>query len=293
MGALALTLVILGAEVAGGLWSRSLALLSDAGHMLSDAAAQALSLVALAIASRPASARRTWGWYRLEILAALANGVALLVLAAWIIWTGIARLRAGAPPIDLRVMMLIAFIGLLANLGGAWLLHNAQSLNARSAYLHLLTDTLSSVSVLFGGIVMYFARGLYTLDPILSMAIGVFITWSAWRLVRETVDILLEAVPVDVDLHGVRDALAAIAGVHEVHDLHIWTITSGVRALSAHLVVDSAELGATDRMLSAAKERLAHDFHITHSTLQIESRAFEAEQLTGCAGCPSPATGAR
>ena len=287
LGALALTAIILVAEVAGGFYSHSLALLSDAGHMLSDAAAQALSLVALAIAARPADARRTYGYHRIEILAALANGVALILLSVWIFYAGYTRLVAGAPAIDLPVMMVIAAIGLVANLGGAWLLHDAQSLNLRGAYLHVLTDTLSSVAVLLGGGVMMLAHGgLWLIDPILSMAIAVFITYSAVRLVRETVDVLLEAVPVDVDLHGVIAAMMAVPGVSAVHDLHIWTITSGMRALSAHLVVDDAQRGETDRLLSELKELFEHRFTITHSTIQIESRGYDDQDGPGCASCP-------
>jgi cobalt-zinc-cadmium efflux system protein len=281
---LLLTAGILVAEVIGGLWSHSLALLSDAGHMLSDVAAQALSLIALAIATRPADARRTYGYYRIEILAALGNGVALLVLAVWIFWSGYHRLRSGGPPIDLPVMTVVAGIGLVANLFGAYLLHSAQSLNVRGAYLHLLSDTLSSVMVMLGGLVMYFGGRWYALDPLLSMAIGLFITYSAFRLVRDAVDVLLEAVPLDVDLYGVNSALGRIQGVRQVHDLHVWTITSGMRALSAHLVVDRASLPATDRLLSDVKLLLEREFHITHSTIQIESGGYEVQGQT-CADC--------
>jgi cobalt-zinc-cadmium efflux system protein len=282
---LLLTAGILVAEVIGGLWSHSLALLSDAGHMLSDVAAQALSLIALAIATRPADARRTYGYYRIEILAALGNGVALIGLAVWIFWSGYHRLRSGVPPIDLPVMTGVAGIGLGANLLGASLLHSTQSLNVRGAYLHLLSDTLSSVVVLLGGLVMYLGgRRWYALDPILSMLIGLFITYSAFRLVRDAVDVLLEAVPLDVDLYGVNSALGRIQGVREVHDLHVWTITSGIRALSAHLVVDQASLPAADRLLGDVKALLAREFHITHSTIQIESGGYDV-QGQACADC--------
>ena len=167
--ALALTFTILIAEVIGGIVSHSLALLSDAGHMLSDVAAQALSLIALAIAARPADRRRTYGYYRIEILAALANGVALIILAVWIFWSGYQRLRGDAPEIDLGIMMVIAAIGLAANLGGAWLLHGGESLNVKGAYLHVLTDTLSSVAVLLGGLIMWLAHGFYLLDQLLVL----------------------------------------------------------------------------------------------------------------------------
>src|SRR5205823_1669160 len=162
------------AEVAGGLVSHSLALLSDAGHMLSDVAAQALSLAALVLAGRPSNSRRTYGYYRIEILAALANGVALFGLSLWILWSAWHRLRGGAEPVQTSVMMIVAAGGLVANLVGAWLLHGAESLNARGAYLHVLQDTLSSVAVILGGAVMALfagARGIELVDPLLSIVI--------------------------------------------------------------------------------------------------------------------------
>jgi cobalt-zinc-cadmium efflux system protein len=271
---IAVTALILIAEVAGGLWSHSLALLSDAGHMLSDVVAQGLSLAAVILATRPADARRTYGWYRLEILAALLNGLALFVLSGWILWEGMRRL--GAPvEIHTGVMMGVAAIGLLANLLGAWLLHDLESLNARGAYLHILTDTLSSVAVLVGGAVMYFARGAYWLDPALSMAIGIFILYSAYRLVREAVDVLLEAVPRSLDLAGVTRSIGGVEGVREVHDLHIWTITSGMLALSAHIVVAAGHPEHNDLLLNKVKEVLMHEFAIAHTTLQLESVDYE------------------
>lgn len=283
IASLSLTAIILIAEVVGGLWSHSLALLSDAGHMLSDLGAQVLSLLALAIAVRPADARRTYGYYRIEILAALANGVALLALAVWICWSALLRLRHGVPTIDVGIMIIIAAIGLMANLGGALLLRGSHSLNLRGAYLHLLSDTLSSVAVLLGGVVMMLVPGWTVIDPVLSIAIGLFVTYSAFRLVREAVDVLLEGVPGGVDLRGVTKALAAIEGVRAIHDLHIWTITSGMYALSAHIVIDDAHLTAPDGILVAAKARLLEDFSIAHTTLQIESCAYEA---TGNDGLP-------
>jgi cobalt-zinc-cadmium efflux system protein len=222
---LALTSAILIAEVVGGLLSHSLSLLSDAGHMLSDVVAQALSLAAVILASRPADARRTYGWYRLEILAALVNGLALFPLALVIMWKGAERLHS---PVEIHtgLMLAVAAVGLLANLGGMWLLHDLSSLNARGAYLHILGDTLSSLAVLIGGAVMYALSGAYWLDPLLSMLIGVFILYSAYRLVREAVDVLLETVPRSIDLHRVTTAIDGVNGVSAVHDLHIWTITS-------------------------------------------------------------------
>ncbi len=272
---LALTALILGVEVAGGLASHSLALLSDAGHMLSDVAAQVLSLVALKIAARPSEPRRTYGWYRVEILAALVNGVALIVLAAGIVWSAVGRLRGGEAQIQTGIMITVAAIGLAANLLAAWLLHGAQSLNVRGAYLHVLTDSLSSVAVVAGGVVMAAAHGLYWLDPVLSIAIGLFVVWSAWRLVSEAVDVLLENVPAEVDPSAVGAAIGRCVGVLEVHDLHIWTITSGLYALSAHVVVASDDLHRNDEVLTEVKRGLMGGFRISHTTIQIETSRYE------------------
>jgi cobalt-zinc-cadmium efflux system protein len=271
---LVVTAVILLAEAIGGWLSHSLALLSDAGHMFSDLVSQGLALAALAIATRPADARRTYGWYRLEILAALLNGLILLLLTAGILWSGVHRLRA---PVEIHTtpMLIIAGVGLLANLIGAWLLHDAESLNAKGAYLHILFDTLSSVAVLIGGAIMWLAHGLYWLDPALSMLISVVIVWSAILLVREAVDVLLETVPRSIDLDGVAKKMKGIEGVNEVHDLHIWTITSGMYALSAHIVVRGEHPESNDALMNKVKAMLLADFSIAHTTLQLESEGHE------------------
>lgn len=275
---LALTIVvtsaILVAEVVGGFLSHSLALLSDAGHMLSDVVAQALSLVALILASRPADSRRTYGWYRLEILAALVNGLTLIALSGGIVWSALHRLQA---PVEIRtgMMMLVAGVGLIANLIGAYLLHDAKSLNAKGAYLHVLGDTLSSVAVLIGGALMFSLGGAYWLDPALSILIGLFILYSSYSQVREAVDVLLETVPRDVDLAGVEKAIHGVEGVGEVHDLHIWTITSGMYALSAHIVVAPGHTEHNDVLLNRVKDVLMREFKIAHTTLQLESEDYE------------------
>jgi cobalt-zinc-cadmium efflux system protein len=276
IGALALTSTILVAEVIGGWLAHSLALLSDAGHMLSDVVAQALSLAALLIAARPSDARRTYGWHRVEILAALGNGVALVVLALIIIWEGWLRLHAPVH-VDTRLMMPIAALGLAANLGGVWLLRESHSLNVKGAYLHVLGDTLSSAAVLAGGAVMFFVRGTDWLDPALSILIGVFILYSSYALVRDAVDVLLEAVPRDVDLAGVTHAIDGMPHVVAVHDLHVWTITSGLFALSVHIVVRSIDAKERDQLITTLKGVLSEQFKISHTTLQIESESFDHE----------------
>lgn len=280
MGALAVTSLILIAEVVGGLLSNSLALLSDAGHMFSDVVAQGLSLAALLIAARPADSRRTYGWHRVEILAALLNGVTLVVLALVIIWEGAERLRAPAP-VHTSVMLPIAAVGLIANLVGAWLLHGAHSLNVKGAYLHVLGDTLSSLAVVVGGAVMALVRGAYWLDPALSIAIGLFILYSSYALVRDAVDVLLETAPREIDLAAVTHTIDKMEHVAAVHDLHVWTITSGLLALSAHIVVRQADARERDRLINEVKRVLAEHFRIEHTTLQIESESYDH----GCHVC--------
>ncbi|HZS38004.1 MAG TPA: cation diffusion facilitator family transporter [Polyangia bacterium] len=271
---IAIVAAIMVAEIIGGAVAHSLALLSDAGHMFSDVVAQALALAAMMLAARPADARRTYGWHRVEILAALGNGLTLLVLAGVIFWEGLTRLRS---PVEVHagLVTMIAGIGLAANLCGAWLLHDTRSLTAKGAYLHILGDALSSLAVLVGGAAMYFARGWYWLDPILSMLIGLFVVYTAARLVREAVDVLLETVPRGIDLAGVTRAIAAVDGVGGVHDLHIWTITSGLHALSVHLVVENGHSDDNDRLMNHVKELLLRDFRIAHTTIQLESAGYE------------------
>jgi len=271
---IAIVSTILLAELVGGWIARSLALISDAGHMFSDVVAQALALAAMVLAARPADARRTYGWHRLEILAALGNGLTLVVLAGAIFWEGVVRLRAPVP-VQAGLVSAIAGIGLTANLAGAWLLHDTRSLTAKGAYLHILGDALSSVAVLIGGAVMFFAHGLYWLDPILSMLIGLFVVYTAYRLMREAVDVLLETVPRGIDLPGVSRAMLGVDGVGDVHDLHIWTITSGLYALSAHIVVRDGHSHENDVLLNRVKEMLMRDFRIAHTTIQLESADYE------------------
>jgi cobalt-zinc-cadmium efflux system protein len=274
IGALVLSGVILVVELVGGVASGSLALISDAGHVLADMSAQIVSLVALLIASRPATVRRTYGYYRLEILAALVNGVALLGLAGWVITSAVGRLSAGVPgEIHVHIMLPIAGVGLAANLAAAWILHGARTLNVRGAYLHVLSDTLASVAVVGGGIAIALEPRLTFVDPILGIVIAGVVIVAAFRLLREATDVLLEAAPVDIDPERVRADVERLDGITNVHDLHIWTITSGLHALSAHIVVDEGIGG--DDILCRVKELLAREHHISHSTLQIESPTYD------------------
>ncbi|HET7754424.1 MAG TPA: cation diffusion facilitator family transporter [Anaeromyxobacteraceae bacterium] len=269
---LALTSGIMVAEAIGGWVSGSLALLSDAAHMLTDAASLGLALLAMMFAARPADDKRTFGYRRAEVLAAQLNVGALIGIAAWIVWEAVQRLRAPEPPpINLGVMAAIAFIGLAGNLAILYWLHQDRRLNVRAAFLHVMSDAIASVGVLSGAAVMYFRPDLRWVDPALSVAISLLILWGALQLIFEITDILMEGVPRHIDVDRVSRAMGTAVGVVAVHDLHIWTISSGLYALSAHLVVPVHEIGRNDEILETVKARLRKEFGIDHTTLQIES----------------------
>lgn len=270
--ALGLTATIMVAEAVGGFLTNSLALLSDAGHMLTDVSAMILSLLALWFAGRPADLKKTYGYYRMEILSALLNGVMLLVITIFILMEAWERLRTPAT-VALGPMAIVAAIGLVANLAALGFLHQTHSMNVRGAFLHVLGDTLSSVGVLVGAGIMWWT-GWYVVDPIISVLISIVIVVGALRLVKDAVDVLLEAVPAHVDLEQVRELMGKVQGVQAVHDLHVWTISSGMYALSAHLVVADPMVCNNDDILSAVKHELFDRFGIDHTTIQIESQAY-------------------
>jgi cobalt-zinc-cadmium efflux system protein len=270
---LGLAAVYMVAELVGGLMTGSLALLADAGHMLSDVAALALSLFALWISRRPATSRRTWGYYRTEILAALVNGATLLAISVYVFIEAWERFRQPSE-VDAPVMMGIAVGGLLINLAGLWILGGGRdkSLNVRGAWLHVLTDALGSVQAIAAGALIW-AYGWTWADPVASVLIGLLVIYSAWALLREAVEVLMEAAPAHIDVDEVRDAIISLPGVMAVHDLHVWTITSGMESLSAHLVVEEGREG---RALLARVRATLHDrFGIDHITVQLEPEEFE------------------
>ncbi|MBK9517110.1 MAG: cation transporter [Anaeromyxobacter sp.] len=272
---LALTATIMVAEAVGGWLSGSLALISDAGHMLTDSGALFLALVAAWLATRLPDDRRTYGWRRAEVLAAQVNVGALIGLTGFIAWEAIDRLRGAAQPVQLGLMAGVAGLGLGANLAILAVLRHEQGLNARSAFLHVLSDTISSVAILVGAAVMWLRPAWTWIDPVLSLCIAALISWGAFRLIREITDILMESVPGHIDVGEVERGMAAAApGVVAVHDLHIWTISSGLYALSAHVVVEAVAVGRNDEILTAVKETLRRRFHIDHATIQIESAAY-------------------
>lgn len=269
---LLVTAVIMVAEAVGGWLSGSLALLSDAGHMLSDVAALGLALLAVLFGARPADAKRTYGFRRLEVLAAQFNVATIFALTAWIAWEAVDRLRHPPPAIELGLMAGVATVGLLGNAVILTWLRGDHSLNTRSAFLHVAGDAVASLAVLAGAGGMWLAPGAAWVDPVLSLFIALLILFSAGRLVLEISDILMEAVPRHLEVDEITRAMeAADAGVVAVHDLHVWTISSGLYALSAHLVVGPEEMGRNDAILTAVKGSLRRRFGIDHTTLQIES----------------------
>lgn len=273
---LALVLTIMVAEVIGGIYSGSLALLGDAGHMLVDALAIGLSLFAITMARRPATATKTFGYHRVEILTALANGSILALVSIYIFYEAYQRF-VEPPAIKTPLMLVVAIIGLLANLGGVILLNKASrwSLNVKAAFWHIIGDTVSSVGVIIAGVVILLT-GWYIADTIVALIIGVIILWGAGRIIGESVDILLEAVPKHINTASVIDIIKSIPGVNEAHDVHIWTITSNIYALSAHLVIDDQMVSKSVDIVRSVRRELARRFNISHTTLQLE-----------CESCPT------
>ncbi|MDH3208591.1 MAG: cation diffusion facilitator family transporter [Gemmatimonadota bacterium] len=264
---LVVTVAYMGVEVIGGLAANSLALLADAGHMFADVGALTLALFAAWFAKRPATPEKTYGYLRLEILAALVNGAALMVVAGLIVRDAVHRLTA-PPAVDPTILIGVASVGLVVNVFGAWMLHGGhrESLNVRGAYLHVLGDLLGSLGALGAGVIIV-VSGWVVADPLISIGIALLILVGAWRLVRDSTDVLLEAAPRHIRLGDVERSIATIGGVDEVHDLHVWTLTSGVVAMSGHAVV--VDPGQGQRVLETAQARLS-DLGIRHVTLQIE-----------------------
>jgi cobalt-zinc-cadmium efflux system protein len=265
------TATFLVAEVIGGIMTNSLALLADAGHMLTDVGALALSLFVAWFSRQPASPEKTYGYLRWEVLAALINGAALLAISAAIMWEALARLRV-PEPVASGGMLAIALGGLAVNAASAWVLHpvHRHSLNARGAYLHVWGDLLGSLGTVIAAVVLR-TTGWLPADPIASMVVTALVVRSAWRLVRESVDVLLESTPSHISLGAVRSQLEAIPGIEGVHDLHVWSVSSGLIAMSAHAVVEDPE--QHQRVLERAVVDMQR-FGIGHVTMQLERRSI-------------------
>jgi len=267
-GALALTAAYFVMELVAGWLTGSLALLADAGHMLTDVAGLGLALFAIHMAERPATSERTYGYYRAEILAALANAVVLIGISVWVLVEAYGRFRH-PQPIASGSMLLVALVGLIVNAGSIWLLRSAseESLNLKGAYFEVLSDAISSVGVMVAAIAIWLT-GWLSIDPLVSAGIGLFILPRTAKLLADAVGVLLEGTPADVNIGELRAAIAAISGVTDVHDLHVWSLTSGVNALSVHVVADHAN--EVSGLLDRVGECASHRFRIAHVTVQVE-----------------------
>ena len=287
--ALALTFVYMIAEAVGGWFTNSLALLADAGHMLTDVAALSLTLAAIWFASRPATSHKTYGYYRLEILAAFINGIALVSISLWVIYE--AYLRWNSPPeIKGFELTVIAFGGLIINLVAAYLLHgdHKHDLNIRGAWLHVIGDALGSVKAITAGILIVAFRWIWA-DAVTSVLISLIITFSAWHLIRESVNVLLEGTPSHINVAAIEQAIVNHKDVKNIHDLHVWTITSGMEALSVHIV--HSETAEPTSLLREIRKNLHDEFGIDHLTIQMETPEDEKESLHFCfsgVNCFSP-----
>ena len=274
LAVLVLTLAFTVVEVVGGVLTGSLALLADAGHMVSDVLAIGLALVALTLAQRPSSARRSFGFQRAEILAAFVNGLALVLVSAWIVWEAIGRLD-DPPEILGGWMLLVALTGLVVNAGAAAILARSgrESLNIEAAFRHVIADLLGSAGVLVAALVILLT-GWYVVDPIVSIAIAAVIVASAWGVLRDSTAILMEETPSGIDADAVARAIVEVRGVTSVHDLHVWRITSGFDALSAHVLVGQGE--DCHGLRRDVERMIAARFGITHTTLQVDHDAADA-----------------
>lgn len=275
--AMAITGVYFAAEVIGGFLTNSLALLSDAGHMFSDIAALAMSLFAFQMARRPATMKRTYGYHRLEILAALINGLSLWLIVG-VIFTAAYNRFFDPPEVQSEGMLIVASLGLAVNIAAGVILYGShhESLNIHGAFLHVLGDALGSLGAIFAGLVMVFT-GWYLADPLVSVFIGLLILYSSWNLIRESMSILMQSVPTGIDLEEVRMAIERIQGVQKVHDLHVWAVTSGIFTLSAHAVTDGNE--DFHRVLNEIEEMLRDRFRIEHTTIQLETEDRERNEF--------------
>jgi cobalt-zinc-cadmium efflux system protein len=275
--ALAISLVYFFAELIAGFLTNSLALLSDAGHMLSDVGAMMLSLFAFRMASRPATHQSTYGFHRVEILAALFNGLLLWLIVGMIFAAAFDRFFQ-PPEVESLGMMIVAIVGLLVNLTAAAILHGGHhhNLNLRGAFLHVVSDALGSVGAIVAGIIML-TTGWYLADPLISVFIGILILFSSWSLVKDSVSVLMQDVPKGIRLEDVRRTIEAVEGVSAVHDLHVWAVTSDIFTLSAHAVVENG--GDFHEVLNGIEDTLKERYNIEHTTIQLEIESREEKEF--------------
>jgi cobalt-zinc-cadmium efflux system protein len=285
--ALWITAVVMIAEFVGGLLANSLALISDAAHMLTDIAALLLGILAFQFSTKPPTNKTTFGFYRLEIFAAQINGGVLALLSFFIFYESYKRLLQ-PEPIKGPLMLAVACVGLAANIVGVLVLHKTsrENLNVKAAFFHVVGDLISSIGVIVGGIVISLT-GWFAIDPILSIMIGLIILKGAYSVVKETAAILLEAVPKHIDLEKLIQEVKAIEGVKSFHDVHVWTITSGLYALSGHVQLQDQQISESTRILEVIQEHLRQHYKINHTTLQLECHACEPDRVCSLATKPS------
>ncbi len=271
--ALIISSVYFFAELTAGFLTNSLALLSDAGHMLSDIGALALSLFAFRVAKRPATHHSTYGYHRIEILAALFNGLTLWLIVGVIFTSAYYRL-ANPPAVESFGMIVVAVLGLLVNIAAAAILHSGHqhNLNMRGAFLHVMSDAIGSVGAIAAGAIML-TTGWYLADPLISVFIGALILYSSWSLIKDSLSVLMQSVPKGIRLDEVRQTIEAVDGVHKVHDLHVWAVTSDIYTLSAHAVVENG--GDFHQVLNGIEDTLKARFNIEHTTIQLETESRE------------------
>jgi len=274
--ALVITAFIMIVELVGGLLSNSLALLSDAAHMLTDILALLLSVLAFRFSTKPPTKKTTFGFHRVEIFAAQINGAVLVFLSLFIFYEAYKRLIE-PEPIKTLLMMIIAGVGLVANLVSALILHKSskKNLNVKASFLHIMGDLFSSLGVIIGGLIIHFT-GWYIIDPILSIMIGLIILKGAYGVVMETANVLLEAVPGHINLEELIRQIEAMEGVESFHDVHLWTITSGMYALSGHVLIRDQMVSESTEILEGIREHLGKLYNINHTTLQFECESCEA-----------------
>ena len=267
-----ITLAVLILEIIGGLISNSLALLSDAAHVFTDLFALSIGFIALKLAARKATTAKTFGYHRAEILSALINGIALILISLWIFYEAYQRI-VSPPEVKTFEMLVVAFIGLAVNLWIIYKLHGYSDLNIRGIFLHALGDTLSSIAVIIGGVWITLSQQ-YIADPVMSIIIAVILLINSFRLVRESIHILLEGTPGDIKIDEVINAMK-VSGVKEVHDVHIWSICSSMRSLSAHIFTEDIKLAETENITKEINKILKENFNIEHTTLQFECTECE------------------
>ena len=279
--ALIISAAFMVAEFIGALYTNSLALLADSGHMLTDVAALSLSLFAIRFATRRATPRMTYGFYRVEILAALVNGVFLVLVSIYIFYEAFTRFKS-PETVKANWMLVVAIIGLLANASSAWLLFGKhhENLNIRGAFFHVLTDAIGSMGAILASLAIILS-GYALADPLISVVVAILILWSSWIVIRDAVDILLEGTPAHINIVSLREQLGHVDGVGSVHDLHVWTLTSGVLAMSCHIVAENDSYNRTD-LLSRVNGLAREQFRIDHSTIQIEESNIQQDLIESC-----------